>query len=189
MKKTVLAVLALVVLAGIWLVGGYNSLVSADLSVDESWAQVQVQYQRRFDLIPNLVETVRGVADFERSTYEAVTAARSAWAQSLQTGTRAEQIAATGQVDSALSRLLVTVENYPQLRAQENFSTLQAQIEGTENRVATARRDFNAVARAYNQKVRSVPSNMIAAIFGFEAEPFFESSEGSDVAPQVQFVQ
>lgn len=189
MKKGLLAVLAVVVLAGIWIVGGYNSLVSADLSVEESWAQVQVQYQRRFDVIPNLVETVKGAANFERSTYEAVTAARSAWAQALQTGTREEQIAATNQVDSALSRLLVTVENYPQLRAQENFSTLQAQIEGTENRVATARRDFNAAARVYNEKVRRVPTNMIAALFGFEQEPFFESTEGANNAPQVDFVQ
>src|SRR5690606_24691268 len=133
MKKGLLALLALIVLGGFWLASVYNSLVSAELSVDESWSQVQVQYQRRFDLIPNLVETVKGVADFERSTYEAVTAARSAWAQSLQSGTRTEQIAATNAVDSALSRLLVTVENYPQLKAQENFSTLQAQIEGTEN--------------------------------------------------------
>jgi LemA protein len=187
MKKSLLAVLALVVLAGFWVASSYNSLVSLDVAVDESWSQVQVQYQRRFDVIPNLVETVKGVANFERSTYEAVTAARSAWAQSLQTGTRQEQIAATNQVDSALSRLLVTVENYPQLKAQENFLTLQAQIEGTENRIATVRRDFNAVVKQYNEKIRRVPTNMIAGIFGFEQEAFFESLEGADTAPQIDF--
>jgi LemA protein len=187
MKKGLLVLLGLIILGGFWVTSVYNSLVSADVAVEESWSQVQVQYQRRFDVIPNLVETVKGVANFERSTYEAVTAARSAWAQSLQSGTRQEQIAATGQVDSALSRLLVTVENYPDLKAQENFSALQAQIEGTENRVATARRDFNSVVKLYNEKIRRVPTNIFAGMFGFEEEAFFESTESAEDAPQVRF--
>ena len=120
MKKFLIGSAAVVVLLVVWVVSSYNGLVSMDVKIEEAWSQVQVQYQRRFDLIPNLVETVRGVADFERSTYEAVTEARSAWAQALQDGSRSEQIEATSNVESALSRLLVTVENYPQLRAQEN---------------------------------------------------------------------
>lgn len=187
MKKGLLAVLAVLVVLGVWVVGSYNSLVSLDVGIDTAWSQVQVQYQRRFDVIPNLVETVKGVANFEQSTYVAVTEARSAWAKSMQSGTRTEQIAATGQVESALSRLLVSVENYPQLKANENFSTLQAQIEGTENRVTVARKDFNDAVRPYNEKVRRFPGMIVARLFGFDVEPFFDSQEGAESAPKVNF--
>lgn len=187
MKKFLIGSAAVVVLLVVWVVSSYNGLVSMDVKIEEAWSQVQVQYQRRFDLIPNLVETVRGVADFERSTYEAVTEARSAWAQALQDGSRSEQIEATSNVESALSRLLVTVENYPQLRAQENFSTLQAQIEGTENRVAVSRRDYNQTVTPYNTRVRTFPTVLIAALLGFEAEPFFDADEGAESAPAVDF--
>lgn len=182
-----LGVFALLVI--VWGVSIYNNLVTMDVKIDESWSQVEVQYQRRFDVIPNLVETVKGVANFESSTYIAVSEARSAWTQALKTGTRSEQIAATGNVESSLARLLVSVENYPQLKANENFQTLQAQIEGTENRVATARRDFNTAVTPYNTTIRRFPASFIARMFGFEHESFFESAAGSETAPAVNFDQ
>lgn len=189
--KKLLIIFAVVGIVGLgifsWVTSTYNSLVQMDVAIDESWSQVNVAYERRFDLIPNLVETVKGVADFEQETYVAVTEARSAWAKASSDGTRAEQIAATGVVESALSRLLVTVENYPQLRANENFSTLQAQLEGTENRIATARRDFNTTVTPYNTKIRTFPAVLIAGWLGFEQETFFESSEGAETAPRVDF--
>ncbi|MDF2378982.1 MAG: LemA family protein [Candidatus Gracilibacteria bacterium] len=187
MKKTLIGFLAVIVLVGSWAVGSYNGLVTMDVAVDESWSQVEVQYQRRFDLIPSLVETVKGVAGFEKDTYTAVTEARSAWAQAKESGDRGAQVAAGSSFDSALSRLLVTVENYPQLKANENFSTLQAQIEGTENRVSVARRDFNQVVKPYNTKVKTFPTLLFAKLFGFDEESFFESKAGSDEAPEIKF--
>jgi len=187
MKKGWLIALAVVAVIGFWGVGTYNSLVSMNVGIDTSWSQVQVQYQRRFDLIPNLVETVKGVANFEKSTYVAVTEARSAWAKAMQSGTRSEQIAATDNVQSALSRLLVTVENYPQLKANENFKELQAQIEGTENRVSVARKDFNESIQPYNIKIQTFPSSLVARLFGFEKGAFFGSQAGAESAPKVNF--
>jgi len=186
MKKTI-GLIAVVGLAIMWGVGHYNGFVTMETEIDEAWGQVQVQYQRRYDLIPNLVETVKGVANFEKETYEAVTEARSAWAQAQQGGSQAEQIEATQNVESALARLLVTVENYPQLRANENFTALQAQIEGTENRVAVSRQDYNEMITPYNKKVRTIPSNLIALIAGFDQKEFFEGNQGSENAPDVNF--
>ena len=191
MKKFLLVLFSVLIVAVIavvlWVIGVYNSLVAMDVKIDESWSQVEVQYQARADKIPNLVATVKGVANFEKETYEAVTAARSAWAQAKDTGTRSEQIAAANSFDSAISRLLVTVENYPNLKAQENFLTLQAQIEGIENRIAVARRDYNSVVSPYNAKIRTFPTVFIAPLFGFDQEAFFESAEGSEKAPTVDF--
>jgi len=187
MKKLSVGLIGLLVILGFWIVSAYNGLVGMDVKIDEAWSQVQVQYQRRYDLIPNLVETVKGVANFEKETYEAVTKARSAWAESMNSGTRGDQIQAAGNVESALARLLVTVENYPQLRANENFSTLQAQLEGTENRIAVSRQDYNTVVTPYNEKIRKVPTNMIALLFGFDKEDFFEGKEGSEDAVPVDF--
>ncbi|MDP2691803.1 MAG: LemA family protein [bacterium] len=190
MKKglvVIAVIVGLLVLVAMWFMGTYNSLVSMDVKVDEGWSQVEVQYQRRFDLIPNLVETVKGVANFEKSTYTAVTEARSAWAQSMQNGTRAEQITATNNVESALARLLVTVENYPQLKANENFSTLQAQIEGTENRVSVARQDYNQVVTPYNTKIRTFPASFVATLFGFTTKDFFGSDDTAANGPAVNF--
>jgi len=179
-------IVGLVVILVIWLISGYNSLVGLDEQVDGQWAQVETQYQRRVDLIPNLVATVEGVADFERETYIAVTEARTKWLNS-QGQPRSDRIAAAGGFDSALARLLVTVENYPQLKANESFLTLQAQLEGTENRVAVARKDFNESVRALNVRVRRFPTNIVAGLFGFDKEAFFEAAEGSDVVPTVDF--
>lgn len=181
--------LGLVLLVVLWLVGSYNGLVSSQGNVDNKWADVEVQYQRRADLVPQLVETVQGVADFESSTLLEVTEARTNWlsAASNPDATLEEQITASSTFDSAFSRLLVSVESYPTLTATENFQTLQAQLEGTENRVAVARRDFNEAATEFNVKIRRIPTNIIANLFGFDAYPLFESSDGSEDAPSVEF--
>ncbi len=182
-----LIVLAVVVVLGGWLAMSYNGLVSAKGGVDNEWAQVETQYQRRVDLIPNLVSTVKGAANFEQETFRAVTEARSAWAQAKSVGDRGQQIEAAGTFDTALSRLLVTVEAYPQLQATAAFRDLMTQLEGTENRIATARRDFNNAVMTYNIKVRQFPGNIPAMIFGFTAEKPFEAAPGADQAPSVDF--
>ncbi len=183
------AVLGILVVLGLWLMGVYNGLVSAQGNVDNAWAQVEVQYQRRADLIPQLVATVEGAADFESSTLQAVTEARTNWLNVSQDSEASinDQIAASNQFDSALSRLLVTVESYPTLTATEGFITLQSQLEGTENRVSVARKDFNDASTTYNVKIRKFPTNIIAGLFGFEAYDLFEATEGSEEAPTVEF--
>jgi LemA protein len=183
------AVLGILVILGLWLMGVYNGLVSAQGNVDNAWAQVEVQYQRRADLIPQLVATVEGAADFESSTLQAVTEARTNWLNVSQDSEASinDQIAASNQFDSALSRLLVTVESYPTLTATEGFITLQSQLEGTENRVSVARKDFNDASTTYNVKIRKFPTNIIAGLFGFEAYDLFEATEGSEEAPTVEF--
>ena len=149
----VLISVAIVIFIGIlWFIGTYNSLVSLDETADAQWANVESSYQRRFDLIPNLVETVKGAANFEKDTYLAVTEARTKW---LNAGSIDSKIAAAGQVQSALARLLVTVENYPQLKATENFAGLQAQLEGTENRINVERVRYNEAVKNYNKNKKS----------------------------------
>jgi LemA protein len=181
---------SLLILGGIavlllgWVWSTYNGLVTVKESLDGTWAQVETQYQRRFDLIPNLQATVQGAADFEQETFTAVTAARSQWQGATS---REGQIAAINGFDSALSRLLVTVEAYPQLQATQAFRDFMTQLEGTENRIATARRDYNDVVREYNVYVRVFPRNVLAGMFGFEPAAFFASAEDAAVAPAVQF--
>jgi LemA protein len=172
---------------GFWFVGIYNVLVGLDEDVNQKWSDVNVQYQRRADVIPQLVETVKGVAGFEKSTYEAVTKARTSWLNAQKTSTVQDDLVAARSFDSALSRLLVSVENYPQLKANESFLTLQAQIEGTENRVAVARKDYNAIATSLNKKVRRFPARFIASTFGFEKRELFQSDGGADEAPKIDF--
>lgn len=167
-----------------WLWTGYNSLVGAKGAVEGNWAQVETQYQRRFDLVPNLVRTVQGAADFEQETLTQVTAARTQWQSA---GSRTQQIAAAEGFESALSRLLVTVEAYPQLKATEAFRDLMTQLEGTENRIATARRDYNESVRGYNVMVQRFPRNILAGLFGFGPETYFDAVAGSETAPEVQF--
>ncbi|MGD8396460.1 MAG: LemA family protein [Candidatus Eiseniibacteriota bacterium] len=192
-----LAVAVLVVLGlifGGWIFGTYNRLVGVDEQVNEAWSQVENVYQRRMDLIPNLVETVKGVADFERETYTAVSEARAQAGkvqlspellQDPQAFQRFEQT--QGALSSALSRLLVTVERYPELKANQNFLNLQSQLEGTENRIAVERRRFNEVARTYNTTVRRFPTRFVAAIAGFDQRPYFQAAEGAEQAPKVDF--
>ena len=193
MKKSTIIIIAVAVLAVVWGITGYNGLVSMDEGVQTKWADVETQYQRRADLIPNLVNTVKGYAVHESETLQAVVEAR-AKATSMNidpTNMSAEQIAnfqkAQDGVSSALSRLLVTVEKYPDLKANENFRELQAQLEGTENRISVARRDYNEAARKYNTTLRSFPKNILAGMFGFEKKAYFEAQEGSEQAPTVQF--
>ena len=193
MKKSTIIIIAVAVLAVVWGITGYNGLVSMDEGVQTKWADVETQYQRRADLIPNLVNTVKGYAAHESETLQAVVEAR-AKATSMNidpSNMSAEQIAnfqkAQDGVSSALSRLLVTVEKYPDLKANENFKELQAQLEGTENRISVARRDYNEAARKYNTTLRSFPKNILAGMFGFEKKAYFEAQEGSEQAPTVQF--
>ena len=193
MKKSTIIIIVVAVIAVIWGISGYNGLVSMDEGVQTKWADVETQYQRRADLIPNLVNTVKGYAAHESETLLAVVEAR-AKATSMNidpSNMSAEQIAnfqkAQDGVSSALSRLLVTVEKYPDLKANENFKELQIQLEGTENRISVARRDYNESARKYNTTLRSFPKNILAGMFGFEKKAYFEAQEGSEQAPTVQF--
>jgi LemA protein len=189
-RRSLWIVIGVIVLGVIlWGFSMYNTLITERENVDTSWRQVETQYQRRFDLIPNLVSTVRGEADFEQDTLTQVTNARTQWLNANQSGDRDAQVAATEQTESALARLLVTVESYPQLRATQAFENLMVQLEGTENRIATARRDYNEAVRIYNLKVKRFPGNIFAGLFGFDAEPGFQSDDGSEDAPDVNFDQ
>ena len=194
MKKSyiVIIVIAVIVLgAFIWVKNTYNGLVKSEEGVDAAWAQVGNVYQRRADLVPNLVATVKGYAAHESETLESVIAARSRATQVTVSDLSEENIEkfnkAQGELSSALGRLLMITENYPDLKANENFRDLQAQLEGTENRIATERMKFNEAARAYNTKVRSFPANIIASMFGFEKKGYFEAQEGAETAPKVEF--
>lgn len=187
-------VLGLAIIVGLFVASSYNGLVRAEESVKSAWSQVENVYQRRFDLIPNLVETVKGVANFEKETYTAVTEARSRVGQIKVTpemlsdpNALAKFQRAQGELGSAISRLLVVAENYPQLKANQNFLELQSQLEGTENRIAVERRRFNEVAQAYNTMIRSFPRNFVAGMFGFKEKAYFAATEGADTAPKVEF--
>ncbi|MGV3706746.1 MAG: LemA family protein [Arcticibacter sp.] len=172
---------------------GYNSMVQLDEQVQSQWAQVQNVYQRRADLIPNLVNTVKGAANFEKETLTQVVEAR-AKATSVNvdpdklTPENIEKFqAAQGQLSSAIGRLLMVTENYPELKANANFQELQAQLEGTENRITTERQKFNEVTQQYNSKIRSFPNNITSGMFGFEKKGYFQAEAGSDKAPKVEF--
>jgi LemA protein len=190
-----LGVLAAVALAVVlYLVGSYNGLVNRSQAVDAQWAQVQNVYQRRADLVPNLVATVSGAANFEKSTLTEVTDARASVGRvqinpgSAPTGAQlADFDKAQGQLTSALSRLLVVAENYPTLKATANFQELQAQLEGTENRISVERGRFNDLARDYNASIKRVPAVFYAGLFGFKEKAYFTATPGAEKPPQVQF--
>lgn len=199
MKKflVILGILGVLAVAAIaWFVGVRNRMVELDEKVNESWSQVENVYQRRLDLIPNLVETVRGYAGHERETLEAVIQAR---ANATKIGDQALQNAlndpqsferfqqAQGALSSALSRLMVVVERYPDLKANQNFLELQSQLEGTENRIAVERRRFNEASKTYNVKIRRFPENIVASFSGFAQRPYFTSQPGAEQAPKVDF--
>lgn len=187
-KRNVLIALAAVLVLGIALYGffqgTYNSLVRLDEGVKASWAQVENQLQRRFDLIPNLVETVKGYAKHEREVLTEVTNARSRVGQA---GTVPEKIAANNELAGALSRLLLVVERYPDLKANQNFLRLQDELAGTENRISVERRRYNDAVRELNVKTRSFPANIVAGMFGFKQAAFFEAPAAAKTAPQVKF--
>lgn len=193
MKKTWIIIIAVIAVIAIYGVSSYNSMVSQEEAVGTAWSNVENQYQRRADLIPNLVNTVKGYAAHEKETFDAVVSAR---AKATQTTVSIDDLTpekmeayqrAQGEVGSALSRLLAVTENYPELKANENFQTLQAQLEGTENRISVERRNFNDVAREYNTSIRRFPKNIFAGMFGFEKRPYFEAQEGAEKAPEVKF--
>lgn len=173
--------------------GSYNNMVSKDESVSAAWAQVENVYQRRADLIPNLVNTVKGVANFEKSTLEAVINARASATQikvdpkDLSPEALQKFQASQGQLSQALGRLMVVSEQYPQLRANENFTALMAQLEGTENRITIERQKFNEVAQDFNTYIRMFPRNMLAGMFGFKAKGYFQADQGAEKAPKVEF--
>jgi len=193
MKKGTVIAIAAVALLAIWSVAAYNGLVSKEENVKKAWSQVENQYQRRNDLIPNLVATVKGYASHESQTLNEVTQARAKATQTtvdIDNPTPESMLAyqqAQGQVGAALGRLLMIQENYPDLKANSNFLELQAQIEGTENRISVERRRFNEEAGIYNTSLRRFPQNIIASITGFGPKPYFESEEGSAKAPEIEF--
>lgn len=192
MKKWIILIV-IAVAVGLGLMSSYNGLVKAETEIDSVWANVESSYQRRADLIPNLVNTVKGQANFEQQTLTNVIEARAKATQTKidPSNLTEEQLNEfqqnQNQVGSALSRLLVTVEQYPQLKANEGFMNLQAQLEGTENRINVARNKFNEAARIYNEKVRQFPTKLAAMIFGFKAKPYFKSAAGAENAPTVNF--
>jgi len=187
-NKTILIVIAILVLVIVipytYLKGTYNTLVSMDEEVKAAWAQVENQLQRRYDLIPNYVETVKGYASHEKEVFIKVTEARSRVAGA---GNINEKIQANNALSSALSRLLVVVERYPELKANTNFIRLQDELAGTENRIAVERRRFNEKVKVYNIKIRTFPTNIIAGMFGFEKATFFEVPKERQEAPKVKF--
>lgn len=193
MKKAVLAIAGILILVVAMSGCGYNSMVKLDEDVKAKWNQVETQYQRRSDLIPNLVNTVKGAAKFEQSTLTQVTEARAKATQvtvdpDKLTPENIEKFqAAQGQVSQALSRLLMVTENYPQLKATEQFRDVSAELAGTENRIAVARKDFNESVQVYNTKVRSFPNNLMAGIFGFSQKAGFKAEAGAEKAPKVEF--
>lgn len=195
MKKTTIILIIVAALAAVvfWGVGIYNALVTAEENVETSWAQVENQYQRRSDLVPNLVVTVKGYASHEATVLENVVNARSKATQMTIDPSKAtpEQLqayqAAQGELSQALGRLLALSESYPDLKASQNFLELQSQLEGTENRIAVARNAFNEAAKQFNVRIRRFPSNIIAGMCGFEKKAYFEAEAGANKAPEVQF--
>ncbi|MEN9961131.1 MAG: hypothetical protein RL045_1384 [Bacteroidota bacterium] len=193
MNKTVWIVLGVIALVIFWGVGSRNSMATSDQDVKAKWANVQSAYQRRADLIPNLVKTVQGVANFEKSTLTAVIEARASATQmkldskDLSPENLQKYQAAQSSLGGALSRLMVVAENYPQLRATENFSELQAQLEGTENRIKEERDNFNTAVQGYNTLIVTFPNNLIASFSGFAEKGFFQAEAGSEKAPEVNF--
>ncbi len=188
-----IGIVVLVLLIGGWLMKGYNGMVAEDENVNLQWSEVENQYQRRLDLIPNLVNVVKGYAAHEKETLEGVIEARAKATQTtIDPSNMTEEQLANFQktqdgISSALSRLMVVVEKYPELKANENFLQLQAQLEGTENRITVARKGYNDAATIYNKLVRRFPNNILSGIFGFSVRPQFKAQEGADRAPTVQF--
>src|SRR3989338_6294997 len=184
MKKAFIILAVVVAVLALYAWGTYNKLVTANEGVDNMWAQVETQYQRRFDLIPNLVESVKGAMGQEQKVFGDLAEARTRYAGAKSVNEKAE---AATQVESAFARLLVIMENYPQLKSVETVQTLMAQLEGAENRISVERKRFNDAARDFNVMVKRVPAKWLAAMFGFGEKNYFEAATGSENAPEVKF--
>lgn len=182
MNKILLVILGAVALIVVVLFGAYNSLVTKNNAIDGQWAQVETQYQRRFDLIPNLVESTKGVMQQEKDVFDAIANARTQYGGAK---TVDEKVGAAQNLDGALSRLLLIVENYPQLKSSETVSQLMDELAGTENRIAVERRRFNELVQDYNLSIKVVPSNIIAGLFGFHERKYFQPTAGAENAPKV----
>ncbi len=193
MSRNTIIFLVVAVILVFWGIGKFNGMTTENQNVKEAWAKIQTQYQRRSDLIPNLVKTVQGVANFEKSTLTGVIEARASASQikltadELTPENMAKFQAAQSQLQGSLSRLMAVAENYPQLRATQNFSELQAQLEGTENRISVERNNFNEVVKGFNNKVVTFPGSLLAGIFGFKEKAYFEADAGSQKVPTVDF--
>lgn len=189
-----IAIIVVLLFAGYsWVKGTYNTMVTQDEGVKTAWSQVENQYQRRMDLIPNLVNTVKGYATHEKETLEGVVSARAEATKTtidpsnLNEESMKKFQAAQGELSSALSRLMLVIERYPDLKANQNFSELQAQLEGTENRISVERKRFNETAQSYNTYIRSFPTNILAGMFGFQPKAYFSAESGAEKAPKVKF--
>ncbi len=176
--------LAIVLLVAVWYIGTYNSLIRLNEEVSNKWSQVETQYQRRVDLIPNLVSTVKGAGSFESSTLEEITRLRSQWQSS---GSVEQKVSTANQIESALSKLLVVAENYPQLKATQNYLSLQDELANTENKVAVERGRYNEAVRNFNARIKTFPSNIVAGKLGYSDREYFKSKEGAQNAPEVKF--
>ena len=189
-----IAIIVVLLFAGYsWVKGTYNTMVTQDEGVKTAWSQVENQYQRRMDLIPNLVNTVKGYATHEKETLEGVVSARAEATKTtidpsnLNEESMKKFQAAQGELSSALSRLMLVIERYPDLKANQNFSELQAQLEGTENRISVERKRFNETAQSYNTYIRSFPTNILAGMFSFQPKAYFSAESGAEKAPKVEF--
>lgn len=193
MKKSNIIIIAVIAIVAIWAISGYNGMVNKEEIVSNAWANVEAAYQRRADLIPQLVNTVKGYANHEKTTLDAVVSARTKATQmTVDVGELTEENIqkyqeAQGEVGAAIGRLLAITESYPELKANENFSELQAQLEGTENRINEVRKNYNASVKEYNVSVRKFPNNILAGMFGFERKAEFKAEEGASKAPEVNF--
>lgn len=192
-NKVVWIIIAIVAILFFWGQGAYNNMVTQDEGVKTAWSQVENQYQRRMDLIPNLVNTVKGYATHEKETLEGVVSARAeATKTTIDPSNLTEESlqkfqSAQGQLGNALSRLMLVLERYPDLKANQNFLELQAQLEGTENRISVERMRFNEVAQAYNTYIRKFPNNLLSGMFGFQPKAYFAADAGAEKAPKVEF--
>ncbi len=184
MKKSLIVILVIVVIVLLYSWSLYNGLVRSNEAINNQWAQVETQYQRRFDLIPNLVATVQGIAKQEQKVFGDLAKARANYAGAK---TVEDKVGAANQVELSLSRLLVVVENYPQLRSSENFQTLMVQLEGTENRISVERQRFNDSVLNYNLVVKGFPGKILASLYGFKERVYFQAATGSEKAPKVNF--
>jgi LemA protein len=178
------AVVVVGIIIAVSLIGMYNGLVTKSQAIDAQWAQVETQYQRRFDLIPNLVNSVKGIMKQEQTVFDAIAQARTQYGSATTVDAKA---AAAGQVENALGRLLAIVENYPELKSSQNVTALMDELSGTENRISVERRRYNDLVREYNTQIKTFPTNMLAGMFGFSEKQYFQSVTGADQAPKVDF--